>query len=132
MINSEGQVIRCSSYGWGIIGGSMAIHIFNDCIASHKQMGFIEVENVGVPGFYLREGDPPSISQVQPGGPAEKAGMLAEDKIISVNGQKVKSMKEVLICGFCKPGEIIKYEIQRGEEVKLFSVVSIPKARKLE
>jgi hypothetical protein len=33
MINPEGNVIRCSSYGWGFIGGPMAINIIPEsCI----------------------------------------------------------------------------------------------------
>ena len=132
MINPEGQTIRCSSYGWGFIGGPMAINIFNDCIKSHKQMGYIEVKNVGVPGFYLSEGNPPSISKTQPGWPAEKAGMLAGDKILSVNGKKVNSMKDVFLLGFCKPGEVINFEVQRGDELKSFSVIAAPKAEKSE
>ena len=110
----------------------MAIGILNDCIASHKQLGFVEVEKVGVPGFYLSEGNPPTISRVQPGGPAEKAGVLAGDKILLVNNQKVGSIKDVLVIGFCRSGEVINYQIQRGEEIKSFSVITIPKATKLE
>lgn len=132
MINPEGQTVRCSSYGWGFIGGPMAINILNDCIQSHKQMGYVEVENVGVPGFYLTEGNPPSISKIQPGWPAQKAGMLAGDKILSVNGTKVTSMKEVFLYGFCKPGEVINFEVQRGNELKSFSVTTAPKAKKSE
>ncbi len=132
MINPEGQTIRCSSYGWGIIGGPMAINILNNCIASHKQLGYIEIENVGVAGFFMIEGNPPIIQKVQIGFPAEKAGMLPGDKIISINGQKPKSMKEVFQFGFCKPGEPLNYQIDRNGEIKSFTIITMPKAKKLE
>jgi membrane-associated protease RseP (regulator of RpoE activity) len=132
MINPRGRIVRCSSYGWGVIGGIMAINIKNDCVNSYKQMGFVELEKVGVSGFYLREGNPPSVLRVQPNYPAERAGIINGDKIIAVKGQKVHSMKDVYILGFCKAGEVIDYQIDRNGELKTFSITTIPRVRNPE
>jgi hypothetical protein len=132
MINPEGQTVRCSSYGWGIIGGPMAINILNDCVASHKQLGYTEIENIGVAGFFMTEGNPPTFQKVQMGWPAEKAGMLPDDKIISVNGQKPTSMKAAFQFGFCKPGEPVNYQVDRNGEIKSFTIITMPKAKKVE
>ena len=129
MMNPEGQVIRCYSWGWGIIGGTIAQNTFNDCLASHRQLGFAEFERVGVPGFILKEGSPPTILKVQEGLPADLAGMMAGDEFVSVNGNKVSTVKEVMFHGFCKPGDVVVYEIKRSGEGKMFSVKTIPKAR---
>lgn len=125
MMNREGEGIRCWASGWGFIGGPMAINTFNDCINAHKQIGYVEIEQVGVPGLYLNEGNPPSIREAPASQPAGKAGMMAGDKIMFVNGQPVKSIKDVAFFGFCKPGDTINYQIDRNGEVKLFTITAI-------
>jgi S1-C subfamily serine protease len=92
-------------------------------------MGYVEIEKVGVPGFFFSEGNPPSILKVQPQGPAAKAGIQSGDKIISVNGQPAHSIKDAFILGFGTPGQVNTYEILRGDERKNFSVTLIPKAK---
>ena len=128
MINPEGQTIRCSSYGWGIVGGIMAQNIMNECVSSHKQLGYVEIEKVGVPGFHLLEGDPPSILRFQPtDGPAAKAGMLVGDKILEVNGGPIRNVNAVFGSGFGKPGDLVIYKIMRGDRQESFSVILMPK-----
>jgi S1-C subfamily serine protease len=130
LINPEGQVITCSSWGWGCIGGPIAINTFNRCIETYQQLGYVEIEKVGVPGFYLSEESPPTVLRVQPGYPAEKVGIMAGDTIIAVNGQKISSRKDAYILGFCKAGDVVSYEILRKEEHKSFSLVTVPKLSK--
>jgi S1-C subfamily serine protease len=129
LINPDGQTYTCSSHGWGIIGGPMGINILNNCVKAQKQLGFVEIEKVGVSGFFLSEWDPPTILKVQPQGPAAKAGIQSGDKIISVNGQPAHSIKDALILGFGTPGQVNTYEILRGDERKIFSVTLIPKVK---
>jgi S1-C subfamily serine protease len=132
LINPAGQTYTCSSYGWGIIGGPMGISILNNCVEGQKQLGYVEIEKVGVPGFYLSEGDPPSILRVQPQGPAARAGMTSGDKITSVNGNSCHKMADVLVLGFGNPGQVNTYEVVRGEEKRFFSFALMPKVNKME
>ncbi len=125
MVSPTGDVVRCYSYGWGIIGGTMAITAYQNCIKSYKELGYIELKKIGVPGFILNDGDPPNIKKVQKGRPAENAGMMAGDIIIAVNGRPPHSAKDVIAIGFCKPGETINYQVTRSGEIKSFDVVAI-------
>lgn len=127
LIDPEGKTVTCSAYGWGLVGGPMGLSILHDCINSYKQMGYLEVEKVGVPGIYLKEGNPPSILRVQEGYPAKKVGMQSGDKIKSVNGQKVSCIKDVYILSFCEAGETINIEVDRGGEMKKFAITTVPK-----
>jgi S1-C subfamily serine protease len=102
----------------------MAINIFNDCINSYKQLGYIEIEQVGVPVFLLIEGNPPIIEKVQQGFPADRAGIMVGDKIVTVNGKKSVSIQDVIRFGFCKPGEPINFQIDRNGEIKEFTVIA--------
>ena len=130
MINPQGHEIICETWGWGFIGGPIAIHKFHKCIDLHRQLGYVEIEKVGVPGMSLSEGNPPTVLRVQPGYPAEKVGIMAGDKIIAINGQKVRSTTDAYVLGFCKAGDVVSYEILRNEEYKSFALVTVPKLSK--
>lgn len=54
------------------------------------------------------------ISQISPGSPAEKAGLMQGDVIIDVNGRKIGSAADVVkLIQKCKVGEVIKLNIWR-------------------
>lgn len=58
------------------------------------------------------------ITAIQRGGPAHKAGLLIGDVIVSVNGQAMVDVREVMFqIANMKPGETLSLEIQRGNRV---------------
>ncbi|MEJ6492318.1 MAG: S41 family peptidase [Flavobacteriales bacterium] len=79
---------------------------------------------VGVRFNILR--DTICITNVVKGSPSERAGLLAGDRIISVNGKKTASAKitnqKVMEYLKGKEGTKVKVEIQRGKDKKTFSV----------
>ena len=58
------------------------------------------------------------IYQVKTDSPADKAGIQAKDKVVSVNGQNVKAWSDVLgqVKGFDAEKEALNFVIQRGGE----------------
>jgi len=57
------------------------------------------------------------IRDVAPGSPAEKAGLLPHDVIVSANGAAVKGPREVTkTVQAAKPGEVMGFELKRGAE----------------
>lgn len=44
MVNDQGQIIRCSSSGYGLMGAATAVSMTNSCIEDHKKMGYRELD----------------------------------------------------------------------------------------
>lgn len=58
----------------------------------------------------------PIIGWIDPGSPAEKAGLLLGDEILEINGRTVKTWNDVEIAVGSKPEREIMITIRRGEE----------------
>ncbi len=66
-----------------------------------------------------------AISGVVPGGPAEKAGLLRGDLILSVDGQSVSSLRELYRALWRKgPGEPLGMQILRDSAIHVVEVVA--------
>ena len=51
------------------------------------------------------------------GGPAAKAGLASNDRVLSVDGEKVKTLNELAAkIGDHKPGDTVKLKIVRDEK----------------
>jgi S1-C subfamily serine protease len=63
------------------------------------------------------------LQTVQAGTPAEKAGLRPGDWLIKVGSLKSLDWSEITdyICT-CRPGTLIRVEVRRGEEMKVFTV----------
>src|SRR5205085_10144770 len=62
-----------------------------------------------------------SVSKVEAGGPAERAGMKIGDRILTADGQNVRYLYEAKRSTLYKqPGDTITFVVQRGEEQKRF------------
>ncbi len=65
---------------------------------------------------------PPDIGWIEPGSPAEKAGLRPDDLIVSLSGQRVKTWSDVELAVGSQPDTTIRVGIVRGgrpEEVTL-------------
>ena len=65
--------------------------------------------------------DVPSVTSVDPGSPAERAGLLSGDQILSIAGRDVRD-GAIAISPLLKPGKKIAFRVRRGSDVKLFTV----------
>ncbi|MBC7364111.1 MAG: RIP metalloprotease RseP [Candidatus Aminicenantes bacterium] len=77
-------------------------------------MAIINMSGVTVPE-YLEQ--PPVIGWIDPGSPAEKAGLQVEDQILKINNRAVKTWNDVEIAVGSKPEKLLTVEIKRGEEL---------------
>ncbi len=60
---------------------------------------------------------PPNLASVEPGQPAEAAGLRAGDIVVAVNGQDMEDVEEVTqAISNAAPGEALEMEVQRGQE----------------
>ncbi len=77
-------------------------------------VAIINMSGVTVPE-YLEQ--PPVIGWVDPGSPAERAGLQVEDLILKINNRAVKTWNDVEIAVGSKPEKLLTVEIKRGEEI---------------
>jgi serine protease Do len=70
--------------------------------------------------------DYPVIESIEPGSPAEKAGLQAGDKIIAINSQDLK--KEPLPLGnMLQPGRRIVFRFRRNDDLREISLTVAPR-----
>lgn len=70
--------------------------------------------------------DYPSIESVEPGSPADKAGIRGGDRLLSMSGRDLKDA-EIDFTPKLKPGTHIPFKIQRGTETKQVDVTVEPR-----
>ena len=56
----------------------------------------------------------PVLDSVEPGGPAARAGLQPRDLIVSVDHKPVRQWAEVVAAISSRPGETLRFEVQRG------------------
>jgi C-terminal processing protease CtpA/Prc len=132
-----GQAVRCAhtAWGWGLAGAvaiSTAYASQNECIKSAKQMGYIEIEKVGVIGIKTHDRRDSSnllkeviVLAVTPGSPANKAGIKVGDKIIERDGTPIKCLGDYFSLPYPNVGDSIQLEIDRNGEILIFNVGTI-------
>lgn len=76
-------------------------------------VAILNMVGVTVPEYQEQK---PVIGWIDPGSPAEKAGLLLGDEILEINGRTVKTWDDVEIAVGSKPGREILITIRRGEE----------------
>lgn len=76
-----------------------------------------------VPDFADTESKGLGVDGVKKGGPADSAGMLKGDRIVSMNGETITNIYDYMFrLAKLKPGETAIVEVKRGEEVKVLLV----------
>jgi regulator of sigma E protease len=69
---------------------------------------------------------PAVIGDVEPGTPAEAAGLLPGDRILAVDGKRVEYWREFATSVWERPGQELVLEIERGGETLRVSTVAEP------
>jgi serine protease Do len=137
LFNTRGEVVGINSQIYSRTGGyegvSFAIPIdiaskVRDQIvatghASHARLGVAiqEVNQTLADSFKLDKPEGALVSSVDPGGPADKAGLKTGDVIRKINGQPIVAAGDLpTVIGGTVPGEKITLEIWRqGKQEKL-------------
>lgn len=73
----------------------------------------VNMVGVTVPAFQEQA---PVIGFIDPGSPAEKAGLAEGDEILAIDGQAVKTWNDVDLAVGSKPDRILELRIRRGGE----------------
>ena len=126
-VNSEGRIMRCSHTGGGGIGVVMATQAQRNCMSDLKDLGYIEYEKAGGIGVVLKdqqfENREAIVLKVLPGLPADKAGIMVNDKIISVNNTQCNTIKECRIAMFGEAGRPTEISVLRNGEKINFKII---------
>lgn len=70
------------------------------------------------------DGSGAALMQVQPGGPADQAGLRAGDIVLAINGKKISDSNELITqTTALKPGTRAEFSVRRGSEQKKIPVV---------
>jgi regulator of sigma E protease len=77
-------------------------------------VAIINMAGVTVPEY---QEQPPVIGFIDPGSPAEKAGLLIDDEILKINGRQVKTWNDVEITIGSKPDQVLTLEVKRSGEI---------------
>jgi len=79
----------------------------------------INIVGVTVPAYQEQK---PVIGYIEPGSPAQKAGLKIGDEILSIEREKVKTWNDVELAVGTKPDKLITVEIQRDGAVQSFEL----------
>lgn len=149
-LDTHGRVIGVNTAIFSPSGGSVGIgfaipsNMAADVVAQLKEHGKVERGWLGVmiqsvnedlaAGLNLPSAEGAIVSQVTPGGPAEKAGIRQGDVIIAVNGERIEEMRELprVIAGI-EAGDTASIEIWRdGREMTVDAAIgSMPEEQQV-
>lgn len=87
----------------------LLVPVPKDPAPDDKGKGFFGVQLVDNSGVY--------ITRVEPGSPADKAGIRFNDTILTIDTVKVPTVNDAReIIGRLRPGNIVTVDVRRGEE----------------
>lgn len=106
------------------IGFAVPLAGLDDVLAQLKEGKTLQPGFLGV--ATVMHGDPPTgaaVKQVVPDSPAAKAGLQAEDRILSVGGTQILDVAHLrTVLGRYFAGERVEVVLQRGDETKAVEV----------
>ena len=117
-VNADGQFMRCSATGQGIIGMAVASNSVTDCNSNMRAAGYFEIERAGTIGVMLSdsgEDSHPRILRVVESSPAWRAGIDPDDLIVQVEGQVVQTIQDAQVLLFGLAGTPVTVQLHRGD-----------------
>jgi serine protease Do len=85
------------------------------------------ISEPGIAGPVLRaSGEYPVIVSVEPGSPAERAGVLAGDRLVALRGVDVRD-RPVALAPLLQPGNVVPLRVERGGVVRDVTVHVTPR-----
>jgi regulator of sigma E protease len=78
-------------------------------------MSFINMAGVSVPVY---QNQAPVIGWIEPGSPAEEAGLKPDDRILKINNKETNTWQDVELAVGSKPEKTIDINFRRGSEVQ--------------
>lgn len=87
---------------------------FMNIVLAVVLVAIINMSGVTVPEYVDQA---PVIGWIDPGSPAEKAGLQVDDLILKINDRTVKTWNDVEIAVGSKPDRLLTIEVKRGEEI---------------
>lgn len=88
--------------------------------------GSIQQKDAGKPAEW-RFDEPPSIKSIQPGSPADEAGLQVNDVLLEIDGLKLDSRKGGQRFSHMEPGQAVEWKVRRGG--KTFTVETTARER---
>jgi serine protease Do len=139
LFNLEGEVVGINSQIYSRSGGyegisfAIPIDVANNVAGQLIKSGRVSRGRIGVTiqevtaatadNFGLDRPRGAAVASVEPGGPADKAGIEPLDIILSVNGHAVESSGELpSVIAEIKPGQSAQLEVWRDKAIKRISV----------
>jgi S1-C subfamily serine protease len=143
LINSKGQLVGIgylftpvSLRGYGLVPCNMFIPIdaLNSILADLKTAG--RSLNVRRPWMGINAEEAHGrvfITKVTAGGPAEKAGLKAEDMIISVDGKEVRGLADFYrkIWSIGEAGVLLPLTVLKGDKIRDIRILSADRFKEL-
>jgi carboxyl-terminal processing protease len=128
LINPNGQLVHCAQTGWGILGTPAALNAHDNCVASYKAAGYIELEEAGAIGIRLATtgSGPVRILSVTENSPASRAGISPGDLIISVDGQAVSNAVDTRGMLLGRANTQVSIVVRKGTEEKTVILTRAP------
>ena len=140
LFNMKGEVVGVNSQIFSRTGGYMglsfaipidvAINVKDQLVAhgtvTRGRIGvhIQEINQTLAQSFGMPESKGALVSKVEPGGPAEKAGIRSGDVILSVDGEEILQMTELpSVIAAKKPGTKVKVEVWRDRKAAQLDVV---------
>ncbi|WP_295535826.1 DegQ family serine endoprotease [uncultured Pseudacidovorax sp.] len=135
LFNARGEVVGINSQIYSRSGGyqgvsfsipiDIAMHVKDQIVAtghaSHAKLGVAvqQVNQAFADSFKLDKPEGALVSNVEKGGPADKAGLKSGDVILKVDGQPITTSGDLpAIIGQMAPGEKAKIEVWRDGSAK--------------
>jgi serine protease Do len=142
LVNAAGEIVGLNTFILTSSGGSEGVGfaipspLLEWVSASMRKYGHVHRSSVGIGvqtitpvlarALSLRRDAGVVISDVVPGGPAEKAGMKLNDILLAVDGRRIDSVPAMMGFFFQHGGgEHVRFDVLRGDEKLNFDVVTL-------
>jgi putative serine protease PepD len=131
LLDSEGRVIGInsqiatggSSSANSGVGFAVPVNTVKQVVPELRKDGKIDRAWLGVATAEAPTGGGAVVADVTQGGPAARAGLRQGDRIVSLDGRKVRTSSDLgLIVLGSKPGDTIKLEFERGGDTRTLTV----------